>query len=144
MTTMMDQGRGIITTEAVVEVLAAVRGPKRSGTNVAIRHRFWRKKCSMGGVPGTSTSIRMGGENPHIFSSSAGSFFGSVKHFRRRCDPNNQLQAAWLIMHHHHHIIRRQTWCSRATRLLRSSMLSNRDSCQSKKKLSRCHEVSCP
>jgi hypothetical protein len=95
------------------------------------------------GVPGTPTSTRMGGEIPHISSSSAGSFFGSVKRFRRRCDLNNQLQAAWLTTHHHH-LIRRQTWCSRATRPLRSSMSSNHGSWSSKKKHSHHHKDSCP
>jgi hypothetical protein len=48
-TTTMDQGKEIITTEAVVEALAAIRGQKQSGADVAISHRFRRKKCSMGG-----------------------------------------------------------------------------------------------
>jgi hypothetical protein len=48
MTTTMDQGKEIITTEAVVETLAAIRGQKQSGADVAISHRFQRKKCSMG------------------------------------------------------------------------------------------------
>jgi hypothetical protein len=118
--------------------------PKQSGADVAISHRFWRKKFSTEGVLGTPTSTRMGGENPHISSSSAGSFFGSVKCFRRRCDPNNQLQAVWLTMHHHHLLIRRQMWCSKATRPPRSSMSSYHGSRSLKKKHSHSHEVLCP
>jgi hypothetical protein len=75
--------QGTTTMEAVVEALAAIRGQKWSGADVAISHRFRWKKCSMEGVPGTPTSTKTEGKNLHI-SSSAGSFFGSVKRFRRR------------------------------------------------------------
>jgi hypothetical protein len=90
-TTTMDQGRGTIITEAVLEALAAIGGQKQSGVGILISHHFWRKKCSMGGIPGTPTSTRMEGKNLHISSLSAGNSFGSVKRFRRRCDPSSRL-----------------------------------------------------
>jgi hypothetical protein len=46
---MTDQGKGTITTEAVLGALVAIRGQKWSGADVMINRRFWRKKCSMGG-----------------------------------------------------------------------------------------------
>jgi hypothetical protein len=138
------QGRGTLTTEAVVEALAAIRGQKRSGVGIVTNHHFRRKKCSTGGAPGTPTSIRMEGENQHISSSSAGNSFGLVKRFKRRCDPSSRSQVLWLTTYHHRHLICHQTWCNRAIRQPQSSMSSSHDSRSLKKKRSHHHVVSCP
>jgi hypothetical protein len=86
----------------------------------------------------------MEGENQHISSSSAGNSFGSVKLFRRRCDPSSRSQVLWRTMHHHRHLIRHQTWCNRAIRPLQSSISLSCDSRSSKNKRFHHHVVSCP
>jgi hypothetical protein len=46
----------------------------------------------MGDAQDTRTSIRMGYEDPLIFSLSAENSFASAEHFRRACKLNNRWQ----------------------------------------------------
>jgi hypothetical protein len=76
----------------VAGTLAVIRGQKRSGADDVISHSCQQKRCSMGDAQDTRTSIRMGYEDPLIFSSSVENSFASAEHFRRGCKLNNRWQ----------------------------------------------------
>jgi hypothetical protein len=87
-----DRYEGTTTTAAVAGALAAIRCQKRSGADDMISHRCQQKKCSMEGAQDTPTSTKMECEDLLISSSSAGSFFASVEHFRRGCKWSSRWQ----------------------------------------------------
>jgi hypothetical protein len=88
----MDRDKRITTTAVVAGALAAIRGQKRSGVNDVISHSCQQKRCLMGGAQDTRTSIKMGYEDPLIFSLTAENSFALVERFRRGCKPNSRWQ----------------------------------------------------
>jgi hypothetical protein len=89
----MDRDEETTTTAVAAEALAVIRGQKWSGAESGISHSCQQKRCSMGGAQDIRTSIKMGYEDPVIFSSSAENSFALVERFKRGCKPSSRWQA---------------------------------------------------